>query len=93
MELSFPEKKDAVPVGVSNDAEVCASAACTQSKCDSAELEPQPQRSPTKNDFGSGSAAHQKIEADVPGYIAVTQTHSNKLFGHTNADIERHSKE
>ena len=44
-----------------------------QSKCDSAELKPQPQRSPTKNDFGGGSAAHQKIEADVLGYIAVTQ--------------------
>ena len=48
MELSFPEKKGAVPVGASNDAEVFVPAACTPSKSDLAELEPQPQRSPDK---------------------------------------------
>ena len=50
MEVSFPEKKDAVPVGASNDADVFVLGAWTPSKSDSADLEPQPLRSPTKND-------------------------------------------
>ena len=41
---------------------------------------------PTKNDPGGDSAAHQKVEADIPGYTVVTKINWNKMLA---VDIER----
>ena len=57
------------------------------------EREPQPHCSPTENDRSGISAAHQKVEAPNPGYIAVTRINSNKLSANTKVDIETHGKE
>ena len=88
--FSFSEKKGAVLVGTSKDVEVLVPAACTPSKSDSADVDPKTSAQP--NDSGGDSAAHHKVEADIPGYITVRKINSNKFLANTKMDIERHCK-